>query len=1192
MRRLRRLFLWGALGLVLFAGVALLILFNTPLSERVAERYLQKALQESGGRLTIEARRGSLAGGLDLDGVALALPSGTTFTAEHLRLRLSRTALLSGTLLLKELSLDRPDLQVVTIEDAGAPHASEGPPRWLRVSAPKVTVNGGSLSLRAKGRGPGDDAPVWSGIHMEGDLSWFMSRLSVRLASLRVSPPAPMPGPLSARGSVRLAEDGSGDLDLDLTSPRSSASVRGSWRVGKEAHYRGALALGSVSLREVAIGWNNAPDLFLQGKVKVEGSGNDLRYIADLQATGMGPVSSEGRLAEVAGGLDLSGDCRTTGALLTPFWPTPPGREAKVSGTGTWAVTLRHGQPFRWHAKASLGPSAVWGLALNSARVEASGTPSAVDIAGAWSSPLAGGGDGSARFDLAEKSWRTEAASPAVKIFDLLKALGLKIPLPSAVVPPEEPWSVPRFRAEGNGHLFSLQAVGTDPAGGHWTVDLDPMGSRFVGCTLAFEKADPSAFGLLPAHHGRLTGNARYVAGEAGGAMDVGLEASEWSGFRIAPTTVRLRFAADRTILAPLAITTDAGSVTLAGSFFGDGRAEGSLETAVPDLAKLRPLFGPDLPVGNLTASMGFSGPLRAPALRGEATLAGAQFGSVTAGKVRVQGHWNPGGGGSDLSLAWSDAAFKGTPVGKGTLTLTGDAASASLGLAMEAGQDRSVMLTARGRVEPAGVDLEVKGGKVEAQGRSFLQEGSARLVVNREAVSWTGLTLTKKGSRLTTSGHIGLEGAIESAPLAATVRAERLPLALLPFPKTAGTIGGALDADLSWSGTVGRPLLRGSAGLAEGSYRYADSDRAITPVTASLRAEGDRLILSSLRATTPEGGEAVGSGSVRFAGLWPAEFLIEIRGTDFPFVAGPNIDGVADFAATFSGSLEAPSLEGKATVKKGRIQLPEMERRKALPDTVRFINAPPGSPYATVAPREPSMVGPLRGKFRLESFGGLWISSRNLLAELTGSVTAYFTPAGPALDGSLEILQGRFFFEGKKFELHDSRVSFDGTTDLMPYLSIKALYRIQDTDVEVMLTGRASKPDLHLSSIPPMDQADILSVLVTGRSSKDLRTGDSKAVSSSAAGAVALYGATPLMDSARDALGLDSMSVGVGASPQVALSKSLGDSAVLEYQQTFGALPEWWVNLRYRFNGSTSLQTSSSSRGTSGADLFWEHRY
>jgi len=67
---------------------------------------------------------------------------------------------------------------------------------------------------------------------------------------------------------------------------------------------------------------------------------------------------------------------------------------------------------------------------------------------------------------------------------------------------------------------------------------------------------------------------------------------------------------------------------------------------------------------------------------------------------------------------------------------------------------------------------------------------------------------------------------------------------------------------------------------------------------------------------------------------------------------------------------------------------------------------------------------------------------------------------------------------------------------------------------------------------------------------------------------------------------------VGVGASPQVALSKSLGDSAVLEYQQTFGALPEWWVNLRYRFNQSTSLQTSSSSRGTSGVDLFWEHRY
>jgi autotransporter translocation and assembly factor TamB len=123
------------------------------------------------------------------------------------------------------------------------------------------------------------------------------------------------------------------------------------------------------------------------------------------------------------------------------------------------------------------------------------------------------------------------------------------------------------------------------------------------------------------------------------------------------------------------------------------------------------------------------------------------------------------------------------------------------------------------------------------------------------------------------------------------------------------------------------------------------------------------------------------------------------------------------------------------------------------------------------------------------------------------------------------------------------------------------------------------------------MDQADILSVLVLGHRANEMGSGDS-AQYSAAAGAVTLYGSSPLVESAKEALGLDSVVVGVGANSQLGFSKYLGDKTVLEYQQTFGALPEWWVNLRYRLDKSWSVQTSSNSKGTTGMDLFWERRY
>ena len=67
----------------------------------------------------------------------------------------------------------------------------------------------------------------------------------------------------------------------------------------------------------------------------------------------------------------------------------------------------------------------------------------------------------------------------------------------------------------------------------------------------------------------------------------------------------------------------------------------------------------------------------------------------------------------------------------------------------------------------------------------------------------------------------------------------------------------------------------------------------------------------------------------------------------------------MADFKATSLGDSCSAGFGWERPLIKGRIQLPELERRKLLPDTVRFINAPPGSPYAPTADEEASVIGP-----------------------------------------------------------------------------------------------------------------------------------------------------------------------------------------------------------------------------------------
>ena len=104
-----------------------------PFSERVAERVLSRALAGGGGAFTVESRTGSLAGAWTLEGVRLSIPPSLRFTARHVHMRLSRTALLAGTLLLKICGSWSPACNSL-LPKSKAPHEGSAPLPFLAAS--------------------------------------------------------------------------------------------------------------------------------------------------------------------------------------------------------------------------------------------------------------------------------------------------------------------------------------------------------------------------------------------------------------------------------------------------------------------------------------------------------------------------------------------------------------------------------------------------------------------------------------------------------------------------------------------------------------------------------------------------------------------------------------------------------------------------------------------------------------------------------------------------------------------------------------------------------------------------------------------------------------------------------------------------------------------------------------------------
>src|SRR5215831_6156878 len=94
---------------------------------------------------------------------------------------------------------------------------------------------------------------------------------------------------------------------------------------------------------------------------------------------------------------------------------------------------------------------------------------------------------------------------------------------------------------------------------------------------------------------------------------------------------------------------------------------------------------------------------------------------------------------------------------------------------------------------------------------------------------------------------------------------------------------------------------------------------------------------------------------------------------------------------------------------------------------------------------------------------------------------------------GTINTVRGFYEFQGRRFTVRrDGMLRFDGLPDINPSIDVSADRLIPSTGVTatVRVTGTARTPRLALSSDPPLDESDILSLIVFNQNVNELGTG------------------------------------------------------------------------------------------------------
>ena len=474
-------------------------------------------------------------------------------------------------------------------------------------------------------------------------------------------------------------------------------------------------------------------------------------------------------------------------------------------------------------------------------------------------------------------------------------------------------------------------------------------------------------------------------------------------------------------------------------------------------------------------------------------------------------------------------------------------------------------------------LDLSVGGLPVAQQEPTTIdiERGIARIA----HWNWTG-----RGATLTVQGEVRLPDR-----RVAVLAGGQIDLRLLtPFlPTTDVALAGRLTPRVSIAGPFDDLLVEGDLSLAEGELRLDEPRVVATGLTATAALTPDRVRITRLDGQI-NGGSLTGSGEIgygRRSGVAGA-IAATIAGMGLEFPEGLR----SEINADLNLALSQQPVEDLAGTLSGTVTIVRSAYREPIAVVNEVLAALRTERLAIAAAREPGFADRLQLNVRVLTDSDVIVDNNLARLQLGGDLRVIGTAAAPALSGRATLREGGELFIGSnRYTIESGTIDFANPNTIEPDLNIESQTRAGGIDIELTLKGTPEtlSVDLRSPSNPELGQADIASLLLTGRQLSDVSGAEAQIVGEQVLG----YLSGDVLGAASRVVGLDTLRLGgvdstlrrgesaeiasatdptsrltfgksIGSSFDITLSQSLRDSGAQTWILDYSPVPR--LDLRY----------------------------
>lgn len=341
----------------------------------------------------------------------------------------------------------------------------------------------------------------------------------------------------------------------------------------------------------------------------------------------------------------------------------------------------------------------------------------------------------------------------------------------------------------------------------------------------------------------------------------------------------------------------------------------------------------------------------------------------------------------------------------------------------------------------------------------------------------------------LLSSGNLSIKGSAHlNGPLDMSMTA-RLPISDAGnFSEALVESKGDVIVDLAATGSLPRPQINGEVTLAEIGIVIPSNSQRVEKLNGKIKIDPNLIQIEDVKGKLDTGSFGI-NGSIGHDFFKPSKMSLNVFADALPVEVPDTLSLLLNSRIQISG-------EGGDADAKGEIILLSGSYYKDVKIDLSILEGL-GKRSRSVAPPAKPIELPFFKKIDLNidvSHREPFLVENNMAnMEIRPDLTVGGTLSQPVLSGRANVTEGTITFKKKTFTINKGVIDFVNPYKTEMDIDIESSAEIRDWTIILSVKGTPDNLELHLTSTPSLSDADILSLLVFGKTSEEFSNGKSQ---------------------------------------------------------------------------------------------------